>query len=238
MAAHLAGRGPRLAALLHRFGISAIELAHQEPKATVALLRSRYYQLAKESHPDRAPMARKVEANETFTRLNEDFEEAVKLLEGGVLPLAARGDSTGAGSQATQKYRPEMYQTRVWTPTPKMEFDLKTRVKGHLVFWSGLFVFLSLLREFLVYSAGHGFAYRPPADYNVFWIRRFSNTWSLEEQKHRETKQAEEVDKKVKAKAVAVEIPKERRVDDFYLKRGISNSRKRYSPRGSGGNHL
>lgn len=228
----------RLVALLHGFGLNSSKLADQQPKAVIATLRVEYYKLAKERHPDLAPPERKAEASERFAQLQNDFSEAIKLLEAGVNPrlLSSMG---GAQPGARKMYAPPPYAAyghgEPFQHLKQEEFDLKTRIKGHTIFWSSLFLFFCFFREFLVLSAGSTFAWSPPKELNVFRIRRYSDDWSKDnEAKKQADDEAAISPTKPKKGADFKETKTERRVSDFYQKRGISNVRRKTEPRGFG----
>mmetsp|Transcript_116630 Transcript_116630/g.249372 ORF Transcript_116630/g.249372 Transcript_116630/m.249372 type:complete len:247 (-) Transcript_116630:16-756(-) len=243
MAASAVGRGgPRLAVLLKGFGLSPVELAGKESKEAVVTLRSHYYQLAKELHPDRASPERKADASEKFAALTNDFDEALGLLEAGVRPWVpdaspgsyAHGQEVGSAER--WRYNPQQVwqeRERPFVHRQAPVFDTKTRVKGHLIVWSGLFFFCCFMREFLVWSAGSYFAWSMPQSMNIFWVRRFQDEWTDTAKADRERQpSAEEVATKLKVAKIAQK--KDRGLDNFYQKRHISNTRKHYEPRGLG----
>lgn len=228
-------RAHRLSVLLRNFGLSPKDLVNKEAKVVIPLLRSEYYRLAKEQHPDLAPDDLKVEAARRFTRLRSDFEEASNLLEAGIRPWES--STTGSTDSKTRfVYQQPWHKSKEqpWEdPWTQPKFDLKTRIKGHLYFWSGLLIFLTFFREFLVFSAGSCYAWSLPKTINPFWVRRFKDEWN---------DSADEVTEEKKKKALEDEqqpptyapVKKYRDVDNFYQKRGISNVRKKYEPRGLG----
>lgn len=247
----------RLASLLLRFNLSHAPRADAAVQGgnLVADLKAEYLRLAKECHPDRAPDERKREAAEGFMQLQQEFEEAMKLLEAGVRPSAwnygpesstysapvgaQRWTPTSSGVEFTApRYEPPPWSElhRPYREQPKQEeFSLMTRIKGHMALWGGLFIFFSALREFLVWSAGSTFAWQPPANLNPFWIRRFDDKWSEAPKEHR--KSLEEM-APIKRKMSMQPTTIDRGVDDFYKKRGVSNVRRDYQPRGCGGASL
>eukprot|EP00405_Crypthecodinium_cohnii_P008680 CAMPEP_0206427590 /NCGR_PEP_ID=MMETSP0324_2-20121206/5131_1 /ASSEMBLY_ACC=CAM_ASM_000836 /TAXON_ID=2866 /ORGANISM="Crypthecodinium cohnii, Strain Seligo" /LENGTH=235 /DNA_ID=CAMNT_0053892899 /DNA_START=332 /DNA_END=1040 /DNA_ORIENTATION=- len=232
MAAQITHRGPRLAVLLRSFGLSPAELAKQEPKAAITALRTRYKQLAKEQHPDVAPEGMKEQAAEKFVLLQGHFEEAVETPGGGNSTwgahLLAVTHSLGRGKADLHRAfldgarQPFQHQA-------EPQFDTKTRVKGHVVLWSSLFLFLAGMREFMVWSAGSTYAWKPPTDLNPFWVRRFADEW------HDTHKQKVETPKAPPKPAVQeLRRKQDRGVSTFYQKRGISNARRKTEPRGLG----
>merc|ERR1719188_1932082 len=66
--------------------------------------------------------------------------------------------------------------------TEPQTFDLETRVKGHVILWSSLFVFLMGFREFLVWSAGSSYAWTRPQKTNEFYVRRYSDEWQKDKE--------------------------------------------------------
>eukprot|EP00927_Polykrikos_kofoidii_P010039 TRINITY_DN14237_c0_g1_i1.p1 TRINITY_DN14237_c0_g1~~TRINITY_DN14237_c0_g1_i1.p1 ORF type:complete len:249 (-),score=49.87 TRINITY_DN14237_c0_g1_i1:79-825(-) len=238
----------RLASLLRRFGLAPMEFVKQETRPAVQSLRSSYHRLAQEQHPDKAPEAKRDEAAERFKQLNMDYDEAVKLLEAGVRPafgtpvagaarinLHTQMGTPGSGGAAAYMYGPQPWNPNGRPSSEPAQFDLKTRVKGNLIFWTGFVSFLFLAREFLVWSAGSCFAWSRPADWNPFWIRRFQDEWADEERKHRKKVEDEGgVGAAVKRKMSIEPERKDRGVDPFYQKRGISNVRREHHPRGWG----
>jgi len=237
-------RGVRLAGLLRDFGLCPKEISQQDPKVALAHLKAAYRDKAKEQHPDRVASHEKSAAQDRFVRLNAGFEEAQKFLEAGVKPIT--GWSAPETHDATTAHpawqqpgfhpgHPMYASSRPFKHTEPPQFDTYTRVKGHLVLWSSLFIFISLLREFLVGTAGGMWAWRAPNTLNPFFIRRFSDDWTDEAQKKR---QLDEEAKQKRQEQIAKEGAKrekvERGVPSFYQKRGISNKRKKYEPRGHG----
>lgn len=203
----------------------------------ISTVRAAYYRLAKEQHPDRAPEAHKEEASKCFMRLRNDFEEAITLMEQGIRPKGAGGATTGSWQHQQPGARPA-YNPPVWEEGHQpfqhravQKFDLYTRVKGNLIFWSGLFVFLTGFREFLVWSAGSCYAWSSPSDLNPFWVRRFKDEWTEESAKERVAKKTPEPEKPEVQKERA---RRDRGVSNFYQKRGISNVRRKTEPRGLG----
>lgn len=190
----------RLAVLLRSFGLSAADFAGKESKTVVAVLRTEYFRLAKENHPDRVPTLQQAEAAVVFAKLQNEFHEAVKLLEQGVHLHASAIDLDSAGYSAAHQSsgaaRPVWPHTdaswkdfengqdpAAWSTRAKQQenpdavFDFRTKVKFHLLFWSGLFVFGSMMREFLVSCAGCSWSWQPPVDWNPLVIRRFQADW-------------------------------------------------------------
>jgi len=119
-------------------------------------------------------------------------------------------------------------------PSQKVEFDRATRLKGMSVLCSGILISGYFLREFLVWSAGHQFAwYRPSNKSGLFWVRRFKDEWDDVAKKDREPDKVRKEQEKVRAYLKKVKAEKERDADDFYKKRHVSNVVKRKnSPRG------
>eukprot|EP00440_Ansanella_granifera_P010530 gb/GFBE01011423.1/.p1 GENE.gb/GFBE01011423.1/~~gb/GFBE01011423.1/.p1 ORF type:complete len:246 (+),score=41.01 gb/GFBE01011423.1/:1-738(+) len=237
-------RGVRLAALLRGFGLCPTELSKQESKLALAALKTAYRDRAKEQHPDRAPDDQKAAAQERFVQLNTEFDEALKLLQAGVVPIAGWTPTVspgGSGPRAGPAWQsphfrpggadPWAANSKPFVHSEPQQFDTYTRVKGHLIVWSSLFVFLSLMREFLVGCAGSTWAWSSPNSLNPFWVRRFKDEWAHEAQAN----QKEEVKKQeVRRKQQMQPQKQDRGVPSFYQKRGISNVRKQYSPRGHG----
>lgn len=234
MAVHWAGRGPRLALLLRNFGLTPADMARAhgaDPKETISEVKAAFHRLAKEEHPDLAPDEGKDKAADRFVQLRGDFEEAIKLLENGVRPVVLGSDHPSWQQQArgprpmykpVQNMRQEYFQHR-----KEQQFDMQTRVKGNFLFWGGLTLFLMGMREFLVWSAGSCYAWSAPSGADPFYIRRFQGTWDNEAKVKVKEDQAQE---EAKPKYVA---PKERGLDNFYQKRGISNKRRQTQPRGT-----
>jgi len=203
----------------------------------MSALKSAYRDRAKEQHPDRAPDAEKAEASQKFVQLNSDFDEALKLLEAGVRPVAGwTSPSSQYGSAAGEAHagptwqHPQHFSARPFVHSQPPQFDTYTRVKGHLIVWSSLFVFLTCFREFLVGTAGSTWAWTPSSSLNPFWVRRFKDEWASEVQEKKKEDKAKDAERRKK------QLPQktERGVPSFYQKRGISNVRKQYSPRGHG----
>eukprot|EP00930_Biecheleria_cincta_P089312 TRINITY_DN78594_c0_g1_i1.p1 TRINITY_DN78594_c0_g1~~TRINITY_DN78594_c0_g1_i1.p1 ORF type:complete len:257 (+),score=49.58 TRINITY_DN78594_c0_g1_i1:102-872(+) len=239
-------RGVRLATLLRSFGLCPRELSQQEPKLALACLKAAYRDKAKEEHPDRAPDEEKSAAQERFVRLNNEFAEALKLIEAGVVPVSGWSapdayDAAGGHRAAHPAWQHPGFQpghpmnARVFKHSEPPQFDTYTRVKGHLILWSSLFVFFTILREFLVGTAGGTWAWRAPNTLNPFYIRRFEDEWMEDAQAKR---RADEEAKRNREEKLAKEGMKpekvERGVPSFYQKRGISNVRRKYEPRGLG----
>ncbi|CAE8627631.1 unnamed protein product [Polarella glacialis] len=242
---NLGSGGARLGMLLRRFGLCPVELARQEPKVAVSVLKAAYYSKAKEAHPDYAPEEDKDAAAQRFVELNSEFAEAVKMLEAGVVPASwASGSSSssssspsgvgGGGAHNWQAgYRPGFHSApwpgggKPFQHSEPPQFDLYTRAKGHLIVWSSLFVFLTLFREFLVGTAGSTWSWSPPNTINPFWVRRFKDEWGSEAQV-KQISQDAQVPKPPKPEKVYRDTP------TFYQKRGISNVRRKYEPRGFG----
>jgi len=236
-------RGVRLATLLRGFGLCPRELSQQEPKLALARLKAAYRDKAKEEHPDRAPTQEQSAAQERFIRMNDEYAEALKLIEAGVVPVS--GWSAPDAHDATAGHHPgwqqsgfqpghPLHASRVFKHSEPPQFDTYTRVKGHLVLWSSLFVFFTFLREFLVGSAGGTWMWCAPSSLNPFYIRRFKDEWMEDAQTKR---QADEEAKRQREKKLAKDASNrkvERGVPSFYQKRGISNVRKKYEPRGLG----
>lgn len=244
----------RLAVLLVRFQVSPA-VRNKDPKEILSELKAGYLRRAKEEHPDLVRPAQRKLAEEQFVKLKADFEEATQLIESGwasgslhTSQTAAAASGRAPGSSASARgasgggsaaYTPRSDFGQTFKPaSKKQEFDTVTRVKGHAVFWGGLLAFLYVLREFLVFSAGSTYAWTRPESWNPFWVRRFKDEWGNEVGKARKDDQdrverrksglmneSEKAVKKVKEK-------KERDMDNFYVKRGISNTRKKSYPRG------
>lgn len=234
----------RLVALLNGFGLNAADFSNQPPKAVAAVLRKEYYKLAKERHPDVVPDNQKADAAKRFVRLQSDFSEAVKLLEAGIVPrMPAASSSAGPANYSGQMHAPpsawQSYDQGSNGSLRTEEFDLKTRMKGRAVFWSGLFFFFIFMREFLVWSAGQGFAWTAPKDANIFWIRRLKDEWAEDAKKAQDTVAATKpAPKKEKEPAGKKSEKATRNVSEFYQKRGISSVRRKTEPRGCGGASL
>jgi len=142
---------------------------------------------------DHAPPEKQAAYHERFIVLKSNFEEASGLLSEGVHPWLrvksspkATGATTGAGPADRENYNPPAwehnYAGNYEPPKEKPEFDLVTRTKGHFVLWGGLLLFLTFLREFLVWSAGSTYAWNAPKNLNPFSIRRYRDGW-VEEKK-------------------------------------------------------
>lgn len=237
-----ATRNARLMALLHGFGLNSAKLADQQPKAVMATLRAEYYRLAKERHPDRVPEEQKAEASERFVQLQNDFSEAVKLLEAGIQPWRLPPMGGMQPGPGRKMYAPPSYggygygQGHNFQHLEPQEFDTKTRIKGHVVVWSSLFVFFCFFREFLVWSAGSTGAWNPPKELSLLKIRRYRDDWVEEKDtKKKEEEEAAKAALREKQKKAAFQAKKtDRSVGDFYQKRGISNVRRKTEPRGLG----
>lgn len=231
MASQTARQGLRLTSLIRRLGLSPHDFAKQDTKMAVTAVKAQYFELAKERHPDRAPNERKEEAKEHFVQLNEIFEETVQLLEHGVRPAFGETEQVFWQQPGLHPGGPSPFESmqrqRVFQHKPKQEFDLKTRIKGNLIFWSGLFIFLSGFREFLVWSAGSTYAWSSPRDSNIFWVRRFQDGWT-------DGKEKEKQPVVMTPKVQQLAQKKDRDIDSFYQKRGISNIRRKTEPRGLG----
>jgi len=224
--------------LIRGFGLCPTELAKEEPKAAIAALKVAWKHLAKEQHPDVAPEEKKVEAAQRFVQLQSQLEEAVGLLDAGIRPGQA---FSGVAYPHWQQQRSDdtarpTYTPPAWDKAPQPfqhreqpKFDLQTRIKGHFVLWTSLFLFLTGFREFLVWSAGSTYAWSPPSDFNPFWVRRFQDSW------HQDHKEKEAAPKKPElAKVIAERAKTKRDVPTFYQKRGISTAKRKTEPRGLG----
>jgi hypothetical protein len=169
-------------------------------------------------------------------RLRSDYEEVTRLVEGGMLTgnMGTASTTSGVGKGSGIRYEPPIWAAghKPFVHRPKQVFDVKTRAKGMFAFWTGSLMFLYLLREFLVGTAGSTWAYNRPDSLNPFWIRRFKGDWDNDLNKDREAK-GEKVER---AKSLKKEhedkVGTTRNMDSFYVKRGISNVRRKSSPRG------
>lgn len=223
-----------------------IEMARHEQKAIMANLRQKYFLLAKERHPDLAKPEHKATAAEGFVQLHTEFHEAIELLEQGVRPVFQSVYSSHStspkhapGYYGWQPQDPHMYsyQAHAWNPhaagfqhTQEPVFDLKTRVKGHVLLWSSLFIFFTLLREFLVGTAGSTWAWSPPANWNPFWLRRFQNEWAEEAKHHSETKSVKPQEPvKPWAPSTNQALVKKKSTPNFYQKRVVTPGVRRKS---------
>ncbi|CAE7197237.1 tpsp [Symbiodinium natans] len=230
----------RLSSLLRGFGLCPVEISKQESKSAISVLKAAYRDKAKEQHPDLAPRERQAEAEKNFVKLSTEFDEALKLLEAGVLPVARAPTATadlnlglrnGTSQAAWHPHftSPEWRAVnRQFTHSEQPKFDTYTRVKGHLIVWSGAFIFLTCLREFLVGFAGGTWAWHPPKDLNPFWVRRYDGAWSDKDKQEKGEPQSPP------GRPQPVKSEKVRPVSDFYAKRHVSKVRKKYSPRGHG----
>lgn len=232
-------------------------MASADRREIIASVKQEYFRRAKEQHPDLVPDEQKAEASTRFNLLHEDFTETTELLEQGVQPRAVEGtreaveraENMYGGSIRQPMYRyPNQAEAAAYSEGPRWPapsgpvFDTYTRVKCNIIFWSGLFCFMTFMREFLVWSAGSTYAWSPPADLNPFWIRRFQNDWVKDSAKDRNAPpektqgtRANEVKKKAEAKVKKLAATQDRKLDDFYKKRHIRDVKTRYTPRGSGG---
>jgi len=242
MSAHAgaAFRGPRLTALLRNFGLCPVTLAKEDKQAAITAVKAAYRRLAKEQHPDTASDRLKGEASQRFAALHNDFQEALQLLEADVTPSVGSYPSSASWRQQTST-RSNIHDTwRGYTEAPAfqhrkpLEFDLKTRVKGNVIFWSSLFMFFCGLREFLVWSAGSCYAWSRPSDANPFWVRRFKDEWLDNHDKEEHAKATAPMPDAQVQKIKEVTERKTRNIDNFYVKRGISNVRRKTQPRGWG----
>lgn len=149
-------RSARLRSLLRRFGLSVVQLEGRESREVAALLRARYFELAKRCHPDVAPGQT---AAAEFVELQRRFREASRLLQEGVRPSGAESqfhfdpDRWRDGEPKEQPPSVEFYfDPYKWQrddaprrPKPERkdpEFDAMTRVKGVALvvsFLSGVF---------------------------------------------------------------------------------------------------
>jgi len=222
----MAGRALRLAKLLRGLGIEHSDIAQHDSKSMVAKVRTAYYQRAKEEHPDLAPQEQKAEAGKAFVKLHQDFKDAVKLLEDGVKPYLG-GSSPESFHQHTYMYEAVDFSERFGQKRPQ-QFDTKTRIKGHLIFWSSLVSFMVFMREFLVWSAGSTYSWYRPPDLNPFSLRRYQpqGEWKgLEKCAPKEEKET------TKSQAEQKPAPK-KDVDPFYAKRGVGTANKGKRPSG------
>lgn len=234
--------GARLSTLLHNFGLPPSELAgFRDHKAIVSRVRAVYLRRAKEMHPDLAPEERKAEAAASFVALQKDFQEAVQLLESGVTVAGAAAASAryppgGTTAEGRVRWAASPHAAGVrkaWErqQAPPESFDIVTRVKGHLVFWSGLFIFLCGFREFLVLSAGSTAAWYTPSDLNPFWVRRFQDEWVDQRKEHMAEATTRQEAVKAKARERQKELNKAKRdkegSDSFYKKRSNSKPKRR-----------
>ncbi|OLP79259.1 Cell growth-regulating nucleolar protein [Symbiodinium microadriaticum] len=227
----------RLSTLLRGFGLCPVEISKQESKSAISFLKAAYRDKAKEQHPDLAPRDEQAEAEKKFVKLSTEFNEAVKLLEAGVQPVErARVVDLNPGAQAGAAHAAwhPHFQSADWRTVNRQfvhseqpKFDTYTRVKGHLIVWSSAFIFFSLLREFLVGTAGGMWAWYPPQDLNPFWVRRYHGAWSDKDKPEKREQQQPSGPPQVKRE-------KDRPVSEFYAKRHVSKVRKKYSPRGHG----
>jgi len=217
----------RLATLLRGFGLCPVEISKQESKSAVSRLKAAYREKAKVQHPDLASPEKEEEAQQNFAKLSTEYDEALTLLEAGVSPVminSASFDPTSHTAEAHPAFRHHAHwagaraSRHVYEP---QQFDTYTRVKGHLIVWSSLFVFMTCLREFLVGFAGSTWAWQPPSSLNPFWVRRYNDDWNSQEA---ETKKPE--GEKAAKKSPAEPPVKERKVSEFYQKRRISNVRR------------
>lgn len=227
-------RGPRLATLLKSFGLCPIEVAKQERKTNIVSLKTAYKQMAKEHHPDKAAEGEQAEATRRFTELATDFEEALKMLESGIRPGQAPGGTSGPsagmpGAGPTYEDRRWEYHAQFKHRAPD-RFDLQTRIKGNLIFWTSFFGFLVGLREFLVWSAGSTYAWNRPATMSISEVRRYKGNWTEDVEERAKESAAKEEPPKVKEMA----SKKDRGVSSFYQRRGVSNARRSSKPRGFG----
>jgi hypothetical protein len=230
----------RLTSLLRTFDLPLESVTQQDRKSVIASVRAEYLRRAKEEHPDLAPTEKKDEASQKFKKLHEEFTETTQLLEDGVRPgvfVPPSGQETTSQTirrPFSHPISPEKSEPGPRYPVTKTpEFDMATRIKCNLIFWSGLFVFMMGMREFLVWSAGSTYAWSRPANLNPFWIRRFQNEWVDDAAKERSSLSKAEMKAKVQEKVKKLEVKKDRGVDEFYQKRRISNVKRKYTPRGS-----
>mmetsp|Transcript_29240 Transcript_29240/g.67314 ORF Transcript_29240/g.67314 Transcript_29240/m.67314 type:complete len:229 (-) Transcript_29240:164-850(-) len=215
----MAVRSARLASLLKGFGLCPVELAQMEPKKMMSSLRSEYFRRAKETHPDLASESTaKEEASKNFVLLRERFEEAQKLIENGVVPSlsAAQTSFSSSGSAPFRDAQTVYYYHPSWNPSPKpvVEFDSMTKLKGRLLVFSVALALCAFLKEFGAAFAGISFSWHPGTS-----VRRWDSCPSAD---------AAEVPKA----PIVRQDTRERGVDSFYQKRGVSNTRKKYVPRG------
>lgn len=216
----------RLATLLRGFGLCPVEISKQESKSAVSRLKAAYREKAKVQHPDLASPGNEDEAQQNFAKLSTEYDEALTLLEAGVSPVMINSSSFDPTSHASEAH-PAFRHHSHWAGTrasrqayEPQQFDTYTRVKGHLIVWSSLFVFMTCLREFLVGCAGSTWAWQPPSNLNPFWVRRYSDDWNSQDAP---LKKPEGEKKPVKDQPA---LPKERKVSEFYQKRRISNVRR------------
>mmetsp|Transcript_42405 Transcript_42405/g.76985 ORF Transcript_42405/g.76985 Transcript_42405/m.76985 type:complete len:230 (+) Transcript_42405:65-754(+) len=212
----MAVRSARLASLLKGFGLCPIESAKMEPKKMISSLRSEYFRRAKETHPDLSTESHaKEEASKRFVALREQFEEAQRLIESGVMPSSTPYASAHTADTSYREGQTVYYYHPSWESTkPVVEFDLMTRMKGRLLVFSVAVALFYILKEFGAAFAGITFAWHPGTS-----VRRWD---SFTGEKEAEV---------VKAPIVRKDT-KERGVDSFYQKRGMSNTKKKYVPRG------
>eukprot|EP00913_Durusdinium_trenchii_P016442 g15456.t1 len=160
-------KAARLATLLRTFGLCPAEISKQEIESA--------------------------QAQEHFAKLSTEYDEALTLLEAGVNPIMAAA-TYGASQHASAH---PAFRHHVWREGSRasrhvyepQQFDTYTRVKGHVIVWSSLFVFLTCLREFLVGCAGSTWAWQPPSNLNPFWVRRYSEAWGPQGQEGRQKPQ-------------------------------------------------
>lgn len=214
----------RLLTLLRRFGIQSAELADKDPKAIIASVRAVYFRRAKEEHPDLAPEERKSEAKEKFVKLQQEFSETIKLLEEGIRPGGDVHPANAASMpgdpnlRRTAHWRSEyqFHDARTWAstggladehkPRQKIEFDTVTRLKGMSVLVTGVVIFGYVLREFLVWSAGHQFAwYGPSRNSGFLRVRRFKDEWDNVAKKDREPKSNRKEQQQMQRKCSALQ---------------------------------
>lgn len=235
-------RALRLASLLRNFGVAGAENSAQDPKALISALRTEYFRRAKEEHPDLVPAPQREAATQKFQRMNQDYEEAMKLLQMGISPghIVKRADGHYGWQPADQSayQRSGVHPAYRYQHSKPQEFSLETRLKGiaSVLFVGCLFIYG--MREFLVASAGRCMTYTPPLSFHPLETRRHRPEWkdtaTCPEQ---QAKAAAEKARKAEVAARLAE-KKDRGVDEFYQKRGISNVKKKHSPRGHGDHTL
>mmetsp|Transcript_130395 Transcript_130395/g.243962 ORF Transcript_130395/g.243962 Transcript_130395/m.243962 type:complete len:227 (+) Transcript_130395:22-702(+) len=220
----MALRGHRLGTILRKFGMSSADCFHQDSKWIITSLKAEYKKQAMVSHPDLASESNKAEASKKFIQMRQDYEEAMKLLEGGIRPVdvqhAAHPSQASGGPSASMRY-PEAGQSWQYQESKRQEpeFDFLTVLKGRLLVFSTLFTFYYFFPEFLALSAGSTMKWHAGSG-----VRRFSEA-------PKDEAPAAPPKKKVEVKV-------QRKVDPFYEKRGIKKQSTKYSPRGSAGPKL
>jgi hypothetical protein len=226
----------RLTALLRKFDVPAELVSSQNTKLLQAAVKSEYLNRAKIQHPDLAMDQHKDSSARQFKILSQEYREATAMLDEGVRP--AGQDFSVNASGAKYMSRPEFSGDKTaYSPGPRypehkrLEMDTLTRVRCWAAVGFGLFVFISFMREFLVWSAGSTGKWYGTASLNPFWIRRYDDTWQKGPKNDREAPPemiAGSKEAKIKAKTDTkikeLKSRKERGTTDFYAKRGISNA--------------